>query len=72
MIGSIIAVDHAEARDPRMLRTERQLAAGFGRAFPFPDDGCSGQPASASALPRQRSEGGDEPPVAPHSREAQA
>ncbi|WP_370189312.1 hypothetical protein [Qipengyuania sp.] len=37
MIGAIIAADHAEARNPRMLRTERRLAAGFGRPFPFDD-----------------------------------
>ena len=35
MIGSIIACDHAEAADPRLLKSERLLAAGFRMPFPF-------------------------------------
>lgn len=35
MIGSIIAADHAESANPRLLEGEKRLAAGFGRPFPF-------------------------------------
>lgn len=35
MIGAIIATDHAERANPRLLEGERRLAAGFGQPFPF-------------------------------------
>ncbi len=35
MIGAIIAADHAERANPRLLEGEKRLAAGFGQPFPF-------------------------------------
>lgn len=37
MIGSIIAADYAETRDPRHLRSDRLLQGGFRGRFPFAD-----------------------------------
>ena len=50
MIGSIIAADYAETRDPRHLRSDRLLQGGFPGGFPFADNHSA---APASARPRR-------------------
>ena len=38
MIGAIIACDHAEINERRMLRARASMTAGFPGPFPFPDE----------------------------------
>ncbi|WP_454599099.1 hypothetical protein [Qipengyuania sp. SM2507] len=51
MIGSIIAADYAETRDPRHLRSDRLLQGGFPGGFPFADNHSA---APDSAWPTRR------------------